>query len=68
MHPLNSKHFGTSGMAVTFYNGTTTTTGYIVKQTGQNRFTISDGTVTKTGLYLAPTTEIAESICTTAGV
>ena len=62
MHPLNKKNFGTSGMAVTFYNGSSTVTGYVLKQISQNKFNITDGTNTKDGLLLAPTTAIATAI------
>lgn len=46
MHPINSKNFGTAGIAVKFYNGTTVENGYIVKQTGTTKFKVSDGTNT----------------------
>lgn len=62
MHPLNSANFGSTGMAVSFYNGTSTVPGYIVKQLSQNRFTVTDGTHVATGVYLAPTTTLATSI------
>jgi hypothetical protein len=46
MHPVNNKFFGTDGVAVKFYNGTTTKTGYIIKQLGTDRFVVTDGTTT----------------------
>lgn len=54
MHPINNKFFGTAGLAVKFYNGTATVTGYIVRQLGTNRFVVSDGTHTVTA-YLVST-------------
>ena len=61
MHPLNSKNFGTTGIKVSFYNGTSVVPGYIVKQTGTNTFVVSDGTHTKSAT-LAPTSAIATDL------
>jgi hypothetical protein len=42
MHPVNSHFFGTDGIAIKFFNGTSTVNGYIVKQLGTDRFVVSD--------------------------
>ncbi len=66
MHPLNpNRFFGTTGMAVTYYNGTSTVTGYVTQQRSANRFDITDGSNPKTNLILAPTTAIAAAINST---
>lgn len=48
MHPINNRNFGPNigRLAVKFYSGGSVVTGYIVKQTGTNRFLVSklDGT------------------------
>lgn len=44
MHPINSNNFGTNGIAIQFYNGNATITGYIIKQTSTNKFIVTDGT------------------------
>jgi hypothetical protein len=64
MHPLNSSNFGTSGIGVSFYNGTSVVSGYIVKQTGTNSFIVTDGTITKQAT-LAPTAAIATALSST---
>ncbi len=63
MHPLNSeKYFGTTGLAISYYNGTSVVTGYITKQISTNKFNVTDGTYPKNGLILAPTTAIATDL------
>lgn len=61
MHPLNSKNFGSTGMEVSFYNGTSTVNGYVVKQVGTSRFIVTDGSVMKT-VSLANTLSVATSL------
>lgn len=66
MHPLNSqKFFGPHGIAVTYFNGTATVTGYITKQVSQNKFNVTDGSHPKHGLILAATTALATTINST---
>jgi hypothetical protein len=49
MHPIYTKgNFGIHGIACRYYNGSTTTTGYITKQIGTNTFQVTDGTNPKT--------------------
>jgi hypothetical protein len=67
MHPLNSRNFGTNGMAVSYYNGTSVVTGYITKQVSLNKFNVTDGTNLKESLLLAPTTAIATAISSNHG-
>jgi hypothetical protein len=64
MHPLNSRFFGPTGMAVSYYDGTSVVTGYVTKQVSYNRFDVTDGTTPKRGLHLAPTTTIAQNLST----
>lgn len=61
MHPLNPLNFGTTGVAVQFYNGTSVVTGYIEKQVGTNRFVCTDGTNTAI-CALAPNSSIATTL------
>ena len=62
MHPLNKhKYFGTSGLAVSFYNGSSVVSGYITKQTGTNNFIVTDGT-NVARVSLAQTTAIATTL------
>lgn len=61
MHPINSHNFGTRGLAVSYYNGTSVVNGYIVKQLGPTKFNVTDGSHPKTVL-LAPTTAIATAL------
>jgi len=61
MHPINKKFFGTEGIAVKFFNGTATVSGYIVKQLGTDRFVVSDGVHTVTA-YLVDTYALATSL------
>ena len=42
MRPLNSKYFGQNGIQINFWNGSSSITGYIVKQTGANRYVVTD--------------------------
>ncbi len=63
MHPLNSeKYFGVHGLAVSYYNGTSTVNGYITKQVSANKFNVTDGSNPKERLIVAPTTAIATAI------
>ncbi len=44
MHPINSKYFGVNGIGLVYNNGTSTVSGYIVKQLGSRTFKVtSDG-------------------------
>lgn len=61
MHPLNPTNFGPTGIAVSFYNGTSVVTGYITKQSGTNTFVVTDGVVTAVKT-LAPTLAIATDL------
>jgi hypothetical protein len=47
MHPVNKTSFGKTGIAVSYYNTTTsaTTVGYVVKQTGTYKYVVSDGVI-----------------------
>lgn len=51
--PINPRNFGQTGIQINFWNGSSVITGYIVKQTGTNRYNVSNdnGTVTDT-VYL----------------
>lgn len=42
MRPLNSKNFGQNGIQINFWSGSSMITGYIVKQTGANRYVVTD--------------------------
>lgn len=48
MRPLKKKYFGQTGIQIRFWNGSTVITGYIVKQTGANRYKVSDDSATHT--------------------
>jgi hypothetical protein len=65
MHPINNHNFGVNGIAVSFYNGTSVVSGYIISQIGSKQFKVTDGTVVKT-LYLAPTLAAATNLGQTA--
>lgn len=45
MHPVTKADFGKTGIAISYYNTTTSATGvgYVVKQTGTTRYIVSDG-------------------------
>jgi len=69
VHPINSHNFGVHGIAVSFHNGSTVVTGYVVKQTSTNTFLVTDGTTTgspavlnKWKRKLAPTSIIAADL------
>jgi hypothetical protein len=64
MHPINKNNFGTKGIAVSYYNGTSVVPGYIVKQVAVNKFKVTDGTTPKIAL-LAPSTLIATNLGST---
>jgi hypothetical protein len=57
MRPLNSRFFGQTGIQIKFWSGSAVITGYIVKQTGSNRYVVSNdaGSVTDT-VYLQEAT------------
>lgn len=61
MHPLNNRNFGTTGIQISFYNGTSVVNGYITKQTGTDTFEVTDGTHTAT-CSLAPTVALAGAL------
>lgn len=62
MHPVNKNNYGATGIQVTYYNGTATVPGWIVKQTGTSKFIVtSDGVHLYTCVF-APTTAIATSL------
>lgn len=61
MHPLNSHNFGTTGIGVQFYNGTSVVNGYVTKQLSPTKFVVTDGTNAATCL-LAPTAAIATDL------
>lgn len=63
MHPLSKKYFGANygSLAVDFFDGQATVSGYVVKQIGTVRFIVSDGTTTKT-CELAQTSEEASNL------
>ncbi len=44
--PIKKSNFGSNGIRVSFHNGTSVVTGYIVKQLGSRRFKVTDGTTT----------------------
>lgn len=57
--PINKRYFGTGAgnqIKVRFKTGGTEYDGYIVKQTGSKRFTVSDGTRTITGYLVNKST------------
>jgi len=61
MKPINKKNFRATGMGVSFYNGTAVVTGYVVKQSGTNKFVVTDG-VNTMKVRLAQTTAFATSL------
>lgn len=61
MHPINSHNFGSSGVEISFYNGSSVVNGYIVKQIGIDTFHVTDGTHTAT-CSLAPTIAIVDAL------
>jgi len=61
MHPINKKNFGVGKLLVKFHNGTGVVSGYITKQSGADRFVVTDGTITKT-VTLAQTTTLAQKL------
>jgi hypothetical protein len=70
MHPLSKTNFGTHGVLVRYYNGTSLTTGYIVKQIGTTRYNVTDGTNPKTVTLAQTATQLsalgsgAPTLCT----
>ncbi len=44
--PIKKSNFGSTGIKVSFHNGTSVVTGYVVKQLGSRRFRVTDGTTT----------------------
>lgn len=62
MHPINSKNFGAGKIAVTFVDGTTKLTGYIVKQTGLTRYAVTTDGEDQYIVELAQTTADAELV------
>jgi len=64
--PINKHNFAmknaAKGMAINFYNGTSVATGYVVKQTGTNKFICTDGVNTSKPLKLAPLTTWATDL------
>jgi hypothetical protein len=48
MHPISKTNFGSKGVQVSFYNGSAVVNGYIVKQLGVSKYSVTDGTVVKT--------------------
>lgn len=67
MHPINNRNFGsgTGKIAIDFFNGNSTVTGYVVKQTGAKTFVVSANGVTNFVAKLAQTTANATTL--TAG-
>lgn len=62
MHPLNPHNFGATGIGVSFYNGTSVVTGYVVKQTSATGFDVTDGVSGTFACQLAPTSAIATAL------
>lgn len=67
MHPLNSKYFGSGNgkIQISFHNGSSVVTGYVVRQVGTSRFVVTVDGVTTYTVLLAQTTSLASSL--TAG-
>lgn len=67
MHPLNNKNFGSDAgkMAVKFFDGNATVTGYVVKQTGTKRFVCAANTANSFVATLAESPAVAAAL--TAG-
>jgi hypothetical protein len=65
MHPINKKNFGNtagSTIQVQYNNGTSTVTGYIVKQTGTSRYVVTSNGVVDYTVTLASTTALATAL------
>lgn len=62
MHPINNHNFGVNGIAVTYYNGTSSALGYIVKQTGTNKFNVTSNGTTIYSCIFATTLGAAEAL------
>lgn len=68
MRPLNESMFGVYGIAVNFYNGTSVTDGYIVRQASTNSFMVTDDPDNApVKVKLAPTAAIAADLETNSG-
>ena len=66
MHPLNNKFFGPTGIAISYNNGTSTVSGYIVRQLGTTRYVATTDGITLTTVQLAET--LASATALTAGI
>ena len=62
MHPVNNKNFGPTGIQVSYNNGTAVVVGWIVKQLGTRKFTVTSDGVTLYPVFLAKTTAFATSL------
>jgi hypothetical protein len=65
MHPINKKYFGNTAntsIKVHFYNGNSTVTGWVVKQTGTSRYVVTADGVNKFTCQLAATTANATAL------
>lgn len=61
MRPINNSNFSNTGIKVSYHNGTSVVSGYIVKQLNHVRFLVTDGSHPKK-VKLAPTAAIAGDI------
>jgi hypothetical protein len=59
MRPIANKNFGPTGLAVSFNNGTSVVTGYIVKQLSTNKFKVTSDGVNLFDCRLAKTDALA---------
>lgn len=64
MHPINNRNFGSNvgKIAVDFFDGNQTVTGYVVKQTGTKTFIVSANGVTNFVATLAQQTANATAL------
>jgi hypothetical protein len=61
MHPVNNRNFGPTGIQVSYNNGTAVVVGWIVKQLGTRKFTVTSDGVTLYSVFLAKTTAYAQT-------
>jgi hypothetical protein len=64
MHPLNNRNFGhdVGKVAIDFYDGSATVTGYVVKQVGTKSFVVSANGTTNFVAHLAQDTANASTL------
>lgn len=67
MHPVNSNDFGANGITMTYsVDGSTTTTGQIVRQISQNKYVVSPGPIGEAYVNTYVTVTLASTLAQVA--